>query len=118
MIIAQFVAESKSGGLVTKNHNVCRLYKIDFKDGNGDGYYYDCTANSEGMYQLNVNSAMFNTTADNNSKRERVDEGSDLNVNATAAKKQRPNFLKGNRRKTFKSSEMLAGAVRKIMTNK
>ena len=67
MIIAQFVAESKSGIPVTKNHNLRTVYKMEFGDRNGDGYYSDCTANSEDTYQFNVNSAMFDTNAGDNS---------------------------------------------------
>ena len=42
-----------------------------------------------------------------------------MNVNAAAAKKQRPSILKGNRKeKTFKANEMPAGAVPKMMASK
>ena len=42
-----------------------------------------------------------------------------MNVNtAAAAKKQRPSILKGNRRKNFKSSEMPAGVISKMMASK
>ena len=62
---------------------------------------------------------MFDTTADDNSNGESVVKESDLNVNAAAAKKQRPSFLKRNRKKkTFKASEMPAGEVPKIMGSK
>ena len=101
-IIAQFVAESKVP--VTKNHNLCTVYKLEFVDNDGDGYYSECTVNSEGTWGLNVNSAMFDTTTDDNSNGESVLEGSEttvndnsngesvleesgLNVNAAAAKK-------------------------------
>ena len=116
LIIAQLLAESKVP--VTKNHNLRTAYRLEFVDSDGDGYYSDCTANSEGTWGLNVNSAMFDTTTDNNSNGESVLEGSDLTVNAAAAKKQRPSILKGSRRKILKSSEMLAGAVPKMMASK
>ena len=116
LIIAQFVAESKVP--ITKNHNLRTAYKLEFVDSDGDGYYSDCTANSEGTWGLNVNSAMFDTTTDDNSNGESVLEGSNLTVNAAAAKKQRPSILKGSRRKILKSSVMTAGAVPKMMTNK
>ena len=45
-IIAQFVAESKSSAPVTKNQNLCTVYRIEFDD--SDGYECDFTANSEG----------------------------------------------------------------------
>ena len=93
------------------------VYKLEFEDGDGDGYYSDCTANSEGTYQFNVNSFMFDTTADDDSNGESVLEGSDLNVNAAAAKKQHPSILK-RRKKILKSSEMPAGAVPKMMASK
>ena len=118
MIIAQFVVESKSGIPVAKNHNLFTVYKMEFGDSDGDGYNSDFTANSKGTFQFNVNSAMVNTTVDNNSNGEIILEGSDLNVNAAAAKKQRPSILIGNRRKNFKSSEMPAGAIPKIMARK
>ena len=62
---------------------------------------------------------MFDTTVDDSSNGESVVEGSDLNVNAAAAKKQRPSILKRNReKKPFKASEMLAGVVPKMMVSK
>ena len=91
---------------------------MEFEDGNGDGCYSDYTTNFEGTYQFNAISTMFDTTADNNSNRESGLEGSGLYVNATAVKRQRSSILKGNRKKTFKSSEMPAGAVQKIMISK
>ena len=95
------------------------VYKLEFEDGDGDGYYSDCTANSEGTYQFNVNSSMFNTIAGDNSNGYSVVEGSDLNISAVAAKKQRPSILKGNRRKKIlRASEMPAGTVPKMMASK
>ena len=97
------------------------VYKLEFEDEDGDGYYSDCTENSEGTYHFDVNSAMFDTTADDISNGESVVEGSDLNVSATAIKKHQPSILKqkGNRKKKIlKASEMPAGAVPKIMTSK
>ena len=89
---------------------------MDFDD--SDGYEFDFAANSEDTFQFDVNSAMFDTTADDNSNGE-VIEGSDLNVNAaTATRQQRPtSILQGRRRKPFKSSEMPAGAISKMMAN-
>ena len=115
-IVAQLSANSKSGP-VTKNHQLQTVYKLEFEYGDNDGYYFDCTANSKGTYQFNVNSSLFDTTADDDSNGEVVLEGSDLNVNAAAAKKQRPSILK-NRKKIFKLSEIKASAVQKIMTSK
>ena len=85
-----------------------------------DSYESDFTANSEGTFQFNANSAMFDTTADDNSNGEVVLEGSNLNVNAAAATKQQrpPSILKGRRRKPFKSSEMPAEPVPEMMINK
>ena len=73
---------------------------MEFEDGDGDRNYSDCTANSEGVFYFDTNSAMFDTTANNNSNGESVVEGSDLNVNAAAAKKQRPSNLKGSSQST------------------
>ena len=100
-IVAQFVANSKSGGPVTKNQNLCMVYKLEFEEKDGDGYYSDCTVDSEGTYHFDVNFTMFDTAADDNSNRESVVEGSDLNVSAAAAKTQRPSILKqkGNKKK-------------------
>ena len=64
---------------------------------------------------------MYDTTANDDSNGESVLEGSELNVNAAAARKPRPtSILKGNRRKKkiFKASEMPAGAVPKMMASK
>ena len=90
---------------------------MEFDD--NEGYESNFTANSEGTFQFDVNSVMFDTTADDNINGEII-EGSDLNVNAAAAtKKQRPpSILKGRGRRTFKSSEMLVGAVPKMTANK
>ena len=59
---------------------------MEFDD--NDSYESDFTANSEGTFQLNVNSAMFDTTANNNSNGEIVIEGSNLNVNAAVTTKK------------------------------
>ena len=56
MVIAQFVAESKSGIPVTKTRNLRTVYRMEFEDSNGDGYNSDFTANSEGIFQFNANS--------------------------------------------------------------
>ena len=61
---------------------------------------------------------MFDTTDDDNSNGESVVEVSDLNFSTAAAKKQQPSILKGIRRKTFKSIEMPAGAIGKMMASK
>ena len=124
-IITQFSNNSKSAGLVTKNHQLRtdrrRVYKLEFEDDDGEGYYSDCTANSEGTFQFNVHSSVYDTTADDDSNGESVLEGSELNVNAAAAKKTRPSILKGKiprRKNIYKSSEMPAGAVPKMMVSK
>ena len=115
--IIQFIANSKSSGPITKNHNLRTVYKLEFEDGDGDGYYSDCTANSEGTYQFDIISAIFDTTADN-SNGESVVEGSDLNVNAVAAKKQQSSILRNRKKKILKANEMPAGAVSKMMASK
>ena len=117
-IIAQFIAESKSSAPVTKNQHLRTVYRMEFDD--NDGYESDFTANSKGIFQFNVNSAMFDTTASDNSNGEIVIEGRYLNVNAAATTKKvgRPGILKRKGRRTFKSSEMPAGAVGKMTTNK
>ena len=43
-----------SSGPVTKNHQLRTVYKLDFEDENGDGYYSDHTANSEAAYDFNA----------------------------------------------------------------
>ena len=116
-IIAQFVVNFKSSGPVTKNHHLRTVYKLEFEHGDGDGYYSDCTANSEGTYQFNINSTMFDAT-DNDINGESVVEGNDLNVNAAAAKKQRPGILRNRKKKILKASKMPAGAVPKVMASK
>ena len=62
------------------------------------------------------------TTADDDSNGESVLKGSKLNVNVVAARKARPtSILKGKssrKKKLYKSSEMPAGAVPKMMTSK
>ena len=71
-IITQFLGNSKSIEPVTEDHQLRTVYKMEFEDGDGDGYYSDCMANSEGTYQFNVNSSMYNTTADDDSNGESV----------------------------------------------
>ena len=44
-IVAQFSANSKSAGPVTENHHLRTVYKLEFEDGDGHGYYSDCTTN-------------------------------------------------------------------------
>ena len=90
---------------------------MEFEDGEGDIYYYDCTANYEGTFCFDVNSAMFDTTTDDING-ESVVEGSDLNVNTAAANKQRHGILKTRKKKILKASEMPAGAVPKMMASK
>ena len=75
-ISVQFIAESKSSTPVTKNQNLYTVYRMEFDD--SDGYESDFTANSKGTFQFNVNSAIFDTTANNNSNGEIIIEGSDL----------------------------------------
>ena len=91
---------------------------MEFEDGDGDGYYSDCTANSEGTYHFDTNSTMFDTTADDNSNEKSVAEGSDLDVNAAAAKKQQPSILRNRKKKPFKSNEMPVGVIPKMMASK
>ena len=92
---------------------------MEFEDGDGDGYYSDCTANSEGTYQFIVNSSVHSTTANDDSNGESVLEGSDLNVNAAAAKKPQPtSILRNRKKKILKASELPAGAVSKMMASK
>ena len=94
---------------------------MEFKDEDGEGYYSDCTANSEATYDFNVHSSVYDTTtADDDSNGESVLKGSELNVNAAAARKARPtSILKQKRKKKiFKTSEMPAGAVPKMMASK
>ena len=124
-IIAQFSGKSKSAGPATKNHQLCTdghtVYKLEFEDEDGEGYYFDCTANSEATYDFYVHSSVYDTTTTNDdSNGESVLKGSKLNVNATAVKKLRPtSILKRKRKKKiFKVSKMLAGAVPKMMASK
>ena len=86
MVIAQFIAESKSGAPVTKNQNLRMVYRVKFDD--SDGYESDFTTNSKGKFQFNANFAMFNTTTNNDSNGEIILKGSNLNVNAAAATKE------------------------------
>ena len=69
-IIAQFSGKFKSTGPVTKNHQLRThgqiVYKLEFEDEDGEGYYFDCTANSETMYDFNVHSSVYDTTTANN----------------------------------------------------
>ena len=92
------------------------VYKLEFEDGDSDGYYSDCTANSEVTYQFDINSAMFDTSADD-SNGESIVKVNDLNVNAAAAKKQRPSILRDRKTKILKASEIPAGAVPKMMAS-
>ena len=97
-IIAQFSENSKLVGPVTKYHQLridgCPVYKLEFEDEDGEGYYSVCTANSEATYDFNVHSSVYDTTtADYDSNGESVLEGIELNVNAAAARKTRPTSL-------------------------
>ena len=120
MGIAQFVAEPKYIVPVTKNRQMYTVYMTDINDDNG--YKSDFTANtqsSEGTYHFNVSSTVFDATGDANINGE-ILEGSqyDLNVNAAAATKRQRSILKGQRKQQFKSTEMPAGLVAKMMANK
>ena len=108
LIVAQFVGDSKAIAPVTKNHNLCTAYNIDFVD--SDGYESDYTNNSEGTFTSVVNSTMFDDT-DNNSIGESVSEGNKLNVNAASLTRPKKSILKQNGKKTFKLSEMPAGLI-------
>ena len=118
-ILAQ--RKSHSFGPVTKNHqlrtNGRTVYKLDFEDDNGDGYYSDYTANSEATYDFNASLAVYDATGDGDSDGESVLEGKELTVSAAAATKSRPQSIlkvKGKKKKkVFKSSELPAGAVSK-----
>ena len=90
----------------------------DFND--GDGYNSDFTANtqnSEGTFQCNANSTMFDAISDNNSSGG-ILEGQGLNVNATVARKTKPSILRGQQKKQFKLSEIPSGEIAKVMANK
>ena len=124
-ILAQ--RQSQSSGPPTKNHqlptNGRSVYKLDFEI-NGDGYYSDCTANSEATYDFNASSAVVYDATGDDSDGESVLEGQELTVN-TAATKSRPQSIlrvkgKGGKKKKkriFRASEMPAGAVSKMMAN-
>ena len=129
-ILAQ--RQSKSSGPPTKNHqlptNGRTVYKLDFVgvDDDNNGYFSDRTANSEATFDFNASSAVvYDATGDVDSDGESVLEGQELTVNAAAAATKSPpqGILrvkgKGGRRKkrVFKSSEMPAGAVSKMMAN-
>ena len=117
MVIVQFVLEFKSSVQVTKNQHLHTVHMPDFF--NRDGYDSDFTANTQnsiGTFQFNANSSLFDTTVDNNSNGEMILEGSDLNVNAAAARKGKPSSIL--RKKHFKSSEMPSGAITKMIANK
>ena len=64
---------------------------------------------------------MYDTTGDDDSNGESVLEGQELNVSAAAATKEKPpsNLRKKRprRKKLYRSSEMPAGAVSKILVN-
>ena len=80
-IIAQFSGKSKSAGPVTKNHQLRTdgrtVYKLEFEDEDGEGYYSDYTANSEATYDFNVHSSVYDTTtANDDNNGEIVLEGS------------------------------------------
>ena len=127
-IIAQFSNNSKSTGPVTKNHQLRTdgraVYKLDFEDDNGDGYYSDYTANSEATFDFNAYSSVYDTTDDDDSNGESVLEGKELNVNAAAATKSRPSSIlkvrvrSPRRKKLYKSSEIPTGAPPKMMASK
>ena len=68
MVIAQFVAESKSIVPVTKNQNLHTVYMTDFNNNGGCNSDFTAnTQNSEGTYQFNTNSSMFDATTDDTS---------------------------------------------------
>ena len=89
MVIAPFFAESNSIVPVTKNRQMYTVYAIDMID--DEGYKFDSTANtqnSEGMYQFNANSTVFDATDVVNSNGEILEISQyDLNANAAAATK-------------------------------
>ena len=115
LIVAQFAGNSKAIVLVTKNHNLCTAYSIDFVD--SDGYESDYTNNSEGIYTFVANSAIYDNT-DNGSIGESDSEENKLNGNAASSTRPKKSILKGNGKKIFKSSEMPAGSIHKMMADK
>ena len=131
-ILAQ--RQAKSSGPPTKNHQLPTgkrvVYRVVADEDDDNGYFSDQTANSEATYDFNASSALvYDATDDGNSDGESVLEGQELTVNAAAAaaatksKSTPPGILKvrgnGRRRKKqiFKSSEIPAGAVSKMMAN-
>ena len=65
----------------------------------GDGYNSGFTANSEGTFQFNANSAMFDATTDNNSN-EKIQKGTNSYVKVVAAaRKAKSSILRGQRKK-------------------
>ena len=121
-IIIQFSGSSKFAAPATKNHQLRTVYRTEFEDKDSEAYYSDCTANSEGTYQFNVHSSVYDTTtADDGSNGESILEGTELNVNAAAAKKARARSIligKSRKKKIFKAIEMPAGASPKMMASK
>ena len=69
------------------------VYKLEFEDANGDGYYFNYISNSEVTYNFNVHSSVYDTTSDNDSNEESVLDGKELNVSAVAATKSRPSSI-------------------------
>ena len=119
--------KSQLSGPVTKNQQLRTdgrtVYKLDFEDYNGDEYYSDYTANSEATYDFNVHSSVYKTTSYNNSNGESVLEGKELNVSATAAATNaKPTSILREkipkRKNLYRSSEMPAGAVSKMLASK
>ena len=116
LIVGQFAGNSKAVVPATKNHNLRTAYNINFVD--SDGYDSDFTHNSEGKFQSIANSSTMYDTTDDESNGESVSEEKGLNVNAAASTRPKKSILKRGGKKIFKSSEMPAAAVAKMMASK
>ena len=94
-ILAQRKPQSSSPA--TKSHQLRTdgrtVYKLDFVDENDNGYYSDCTANSEATYDFDASSSVYDATGDDDSNRESVLDGQELTVSAAAATKSRPQSI-------------------------
>ena len=116
MIDGQFAGKSKAIVPATKNHNLCTAYNINSVD--TDGYDSDFTQNSDGTFQFIANSSTMYDMTDDESNGESVSEEQDLNINAAALTRPKKGILKRGEKKLYKSSEMPAAAVAKMMASK
>ena len=116
IIISQFVVDSKSDAPIIKNQSLRIAYNIQSAD--NDIFDSDFTASSEGIFKCTANSAMFDSTTDDDSNGKSVLEGNKLNVNAAAVpRKPKKRILKGKGKKLFKQSEMPVGEVSKTIAS-